>query len=147
MSDELPLSAISSSSDLCEMYSQERESNYKYHQMKIYNEKEEKRKRNRIKGEEEKEKCSRVHTSSPCPLLPSHDSGVWRAPRMRAGPQSWIIHLQRRILNTEGEMQRKERERRSEELNETERGEVKTTEGDGSYIVGRSDESLQFVGG
>ena len=48
---------------------------------------------------------------------------------MRAGPQSWIIHLHARILNTEGEMQRKERERRSEELNETESGEVKTTEG------------------
>ena len=48
---------------------------------------------------------------------------------MRAGPQSWIIHLQTKISNTEGEMQRKERERRSEELNETERVEVKTTEG------------------
>ena len=48
--DELPLSAMSSpSSNLCEMYSKEREPNYKYHQMKIWNDKEEKRREEKKK--------------------------------------------------------------------------------------------------
>ena len=68
VSDELPLSAMSSSSDLCEMYSQEREPNYKYHQMKIWNEKEEKR-REKEKEQKGKKKMKSVVGYTPHPLV------------------------------------------------------------------------------
>ena len=68
VSDELPLSAISSSSsDLCEMYLKEREPNYKYHQMKICNEKEEKR-REKEKEQKGKKKEKSVVENTPYPL-------------------------------------------------------------------------------
>ena len=81
--------------------------------MKIWNEKEEKRgeekrREKEKKGQQEREKCSREHTSSSCPLLTSHDGGVVESTHV--GPQSSIIHLETKILNTEGEMQRKEKE-------------------------------------
>ena len=127
VSDELPLSVMSSSpSNLCEMYSKEREPNYKYHQMKIWNDKEEKRKRKRTKGKEEREKCSREHTSSPSPLLTSHDSGVVESSTHACWPTeldhpSTIKDIKHRRRNA------KEGERKK--INESERGEVKTTYG------------------
>ena len=76
--------------------------------MKKRRREEKRREEKEKKGEQEREKCSREHTSSSCPLLTSHDGGVVESTHV--GPQSWIIHLETKILNTEGEMQRKEKE-------------------------------------
>ena len=51
-------------------------------------------------GEEGGEEALTIADFSGC-------GGVWRG--MRAGPQSWVVHLQIKILNNDGEMERGKR--------------------------------------
>ena len=80
-----------------------------------YGMKKKRREKEKEKEQKGKKKKKSVVENTPHPLVHCWLLTIvqwWRASRMRAGPQSWIIHLQTKILNTEGEMQRKERQRR-----------------------------------